>query len=82
MQGKDQTIMLDSTKDYGEEDLLVLLPRLFYNDEYLSAVSSDPLRGRKQMLAIYLMPPEIMLQQARGAQSFTRAHRRHRKINK
>lgn len=51
-------------------------------DEYLSAVSSDPLRGGKQMPAIYLIPPEIMSQQARGGQSFMGAYRRHIKINK
>lgn len=51
-------------------------------DEYLSAVSSDPLRGGKQIPAIYLIPPEIMSQQAQGTQSFIGAHRLHGKINK
>ena len=51
-------------------------------DEYLSAVSSDPLRGGKQIPAIYLIPPEIMSQQAWGTQSFIGAHRLHGKINK
>lgn len=68
-----------------------------FGDEYLSAVSSYPLRGWKQILAIYLIPPEIMSQQAQGGQSFNgmgcgwgrgcrrgrqRDHRQHEKINK
>lgn len=53
-----------------------------FGDEYLSAVSSYPLRGGKQILAIYLIPPEIMSQQAQGGQSFKGAHRQRGKINK
>lgn len=53
-----------------------------FEDEYLSAVSSDPLRGGKQIPAIYLIPPEIMSQQAQGTQSFIGAHRQHRQENK
>lgn len=75
--------MAECNKDYGAVDILVLLSRLSaLEDEYLSAVSSDPLRGGKQIPAIYLYPLEIMSQQAQSTQSFIGAHGQHWKINK